>query len=120
MSVRVSRINDEVHGLCAAVDIPTEGGAIRVVGVGGFLSGLRDAASIASSIANNPVLSAVLPPGTGAALKAINDVANHPHPAKAAAQFGGPGGKRLAAAIKADAKGGPGRYYTLPDIKRKA
>lgn len=120
--VRISRFHDDVHGPCAAVDLPMEGGAVRVVGVGGFLSGLRSALSVASSIASNPILSAVLPPGTGAALNAVAQVAHAPNPHKAAAAFTGPGGKRLQAAIKQDAKPiGPrpaGRYYTLPEIAR--
>jgi hypothetical protein len=123
--VRISRFHDDVHGPCAAVDLPAEGGAIRVVGVGGFLSGLRSALSIASSIASNPIISSVLPPGTAAALNAVKSIAHAPNPQKAAGKFGGPGGARLQAAIKQDAKPigprpGAGRYYTLPEMPRRA
>jgi len=119
--------DDESAGVCA-IDIPTHVGAIRVAAVGSFLSGLRAAVSIADSIANNPVLKAVLPPGTGAALDAVNKIANAhatggPQAAQQAAQqFSGPGGQRLQQAI---AQGGdkqgrasqalpPGRFYGLP------
>jgi hypothetical protein len=89
-----------------AVDLPTHVGAVRIAAAcGSFLSGLRAATSIAASIANNPVLSAVLPPGTGAALNAVNQIANAharggPVAAQQAAQqFSGPGGARLQAAL---------------------
>jgi hypothetical protein len=98
-------------GCIAAIDLPTHVGAIRVsaVDVGGsFLSGLRAAASIANSIAQNPVMQAVLPPGTGAALRAVNDIANGK---KQPNQFAGPGGKRLAQLAKTSPAGGGRNPY---------
>lgn len=115
----------ESSGVCA-IDLPTHVGAIRVAAVGGsFLSGLRGALSIASSIASNPILASVLPPGTGAALNAVSKIGiahsqGGPVAAKAAAaQFSGPGGARLQKALaenerpSAPYRGG-GYYYGLP------
>lgn len=57
------------------------------------------AASVAKSIATNPILSAVLPPGTPLAVEAISQLAKSPT-AQTLKKFAGPGAKRLVSALK--------------------
>lgn len=57
---------------------------------------LQRAAAAANSIVSNPLLSAVLPPGTGVAVKAITSLATDP---AAITRFAGPGAKRLVKAL---------------------
>jgi len=64
---------------------------------------LLKAASVAQMIANNPLMAAVLPPGTGAALKAVSALAKSAAAGKlekAAKKYGGKGAKRLVKALK--------------------
>lgn len=63
---------------------------------------LAKAADIASSIANNPIVSAVLPPGSGLAVKAVSGLAKAAasgHLEDVATKLIGPGAKRLASAL---------------------
>ena len=57
---------------------------------------IQRAAAAANSIVSNPLLSAVLPPGTGVAVKAITSLAADP---SAITRFAGPGAKRLVKAL---------------------
>jgi hypothetical protein len=57
---------------------------------------LARAAAAANSIASNPLLAAVLPPGTSTAVKAITELAVDPSALK---RFAGPGAKRLVKAL---------------------
>jgi hypothetical protein len=57
---------------------------------------LARAAAAANSIASNPLLAAVLPPGTPTAVKAITALATDP---SSITRFAGPGAKRLAKAL---------------------
>lgn len=57
---------------------------------------LARAAAAANSIASNPLLAAVLPPGTPLAVKAITELSKDP---AAIARFAGPGAKRLVKAL---------------------
>lgn len=63
---------------------------------------LLKAAATAAQVADNPVLQAVLPPGTGAALKAailVSKAVQEGRGGEALAKLKGPGAKRLAAAL---------------------
>lgn len=66
-------------------------------------SALAKAAGAAKTIASNPILSAVLPPGTGAAISAVEALAKAAPLGKmksVARTITGPGAKRLAKALK--------------------
>jgi len=62
-------------------------------------SALNRAAGIADQLLDNPLLQAALPPGSGAAIAAIKDIAKS-GPAKGLAKYAGKGAKRIADAIK--------------------
>jgi len=80
------------------------GKPIRMVATSKTKAGaLAKAASVAEMIANNPLLSSVLPPGSGAALKAIAVLSKSAVAGKlerAAKKYGGKGAKRLIKALK--------------------
>ncbi len=64
---------------------------------------IQNAAQGALAIANNPLLQAVLPPGTGTAVKAVGLLAKAAKSGQAGKLLGklkGPGAKRLAKALK--------------------
>jgi hypothetical protein len=66
-------------------------------------SALASAASVAKQIANNPYLSAVLPPGTGAAISAVEYLSKSAAAGKlekAAKKVVGKGAKRLYKSLK--------------------
>lgn len=108
MSARVTmrRVGDLDH---ATVEVQSQGGPIVVTGKStqGKAAALHKAAMIAERIANDPVMRAIMPPGTGAAILAIKKLG-------AAGRVGlpalksiwhslhGPGKKRLALALAHD------------------
>ena len=64
---------------------------------------LAKAASVANKLASNPILSAVLPPGTGAAIKAVSFLSESAAAGKlekAGKKLVGKGAKRLFKALK--------------------
>ncbi len=66
-------------------------------------SALSQAASMASKLATNPVLSAVLPPGSGTAIKAVGLLSKAVDSGAAGAvlkKLKGPGAKRLVKTLK--------------------
>lgn len=80
------------------------GKPIRLVATSKTKAGaLAKAAGVAAMIANNPLLSAVLPPGSGVALKAIARLSKSAAAGKlekAAKKYAGKGAKRLVKALK--------------------
>ena len=80
------------------------GKPIRLVATSKTAAGaLAKAASVAEVIAQNPILSSVLPPGTGAALTAIAKLSKSAAAGKlesAAKKYTGKGAKRLVKALK--------------------
>lgn len=61
---------------------------------------LKKAAVLAAELAKSPVLQAVLPPGTAAAIKAVDLIARSKYTRAALQQFAGPGARRLAKALR--------------------
>lgn len=103
------RYKETVNGCVGALDIPTHVGRLTVAAVGDDRAdALAKAALIAERIASDPILRAIMPPQAAAAIKAAKGLA-------AAAQRGtrtlrhfwrrirGPGKKRLAEALHAEA-----------------
>lgn len=60
---------------------------------------LARAAAIANQLAQSPILAAVAPPGTAAAVKAISALAKSRDVRAALSRFRGPGARRLARSI---------------------
>ncbi len=107
MQIRFRNADNSIVGAC---HIPTSMGVITVAGIGDSRTeAIAKAALVAEKIASDPVLSAILPPGTLAAIKATKGLA-------AASALGirhlrsfwrglrGPGKKRLAEALAVDHK----------------
>ena len=108
MTARVTMhtVGDVDH---ATIEVESHGGPIKVTGKSteGKAAALHKAAMIAERIANDPIMRAILPPGTGAAIFAIKKLG-------AAGRLGlpalrgiwgslhGPGKKRLALALAHD------------------
>jgi hypothetical protein len=59
---------------------------------------LHRATILADQITSSPIFKAVMPPGTGAAISAIKDIASS-GPGKVAAKYAGEGAKRLISAV---------------------
>jgi len=80
------------------------GKPVRLVATSRTKAGaLAKAASVAQMLANNPLLSSVLPPGSSAAIKAIAALSKSAAAGKlerAAKKYGGKGAKRLVKALK--------------------
>ncbi len=80
------------------------GKPVRLVATSKTKAGaLAKAASVAEMVANNPLLAAVLPPGSGVAIKAIAALSKSAAAGKlekAAKKYGGKGAKRLVKALK--------------------
>ena len=82
------------------VTIPFPGRTVAISTTGRKrVDALLAAATAAKAIASNPLLSAVLPPGTPLAIEAITRIAKSPT-AKTLRRFAGPGAKRLASALR--------------------
>lgn len=122
MQVRFKHADNGVVGAC---HIPTGIGVITVAGVGDSRTeALARAALVAEKIASDPVLSAIMPPGTLAAIKATKGLA-------AASAAGiktlkgfwrglrGPGKKRLAEALAVDHRPDNGEVGIWNPFKRK-
>lgn len=106
MQIRFRSADDgTVIGAC---HIPTAGGVITVAGIGDSKTeALAKAALLAERIASDPVLSAVLPPGTLAAIRVTKGLAAaSAHGVRTLRSFWsrlqGPGKQRLANALATD------------------
>ena len=92
------------RGAAAASRIIQKGKPINLVATSSTKEGaLLKAASVASKIANNPIMQAALPPGSSQAIKAVQFLAKSGAAGtlkSAAKKIVGPGAKRLAKALK--------------------
>lgn len=110
--VRTRRIGPNAYVGSLTIGIPDSPGYVQVAGIGSSLSSaLRKAASIAAHVANDPVMSSLLPPQARAGIEAarvLAKAAERGKPALRAAMAGysGPGKARLAKAL---AKAAPAR-----------
>jgi len=86
-------------GWAGIIDIPLPLAPVRVMTKGrNKQEAIARAAVAAKAIATNPLLQAVMPPGTGAAVMAITALAQSPT-AQTLTKFAGPGAKRLVKAL---------------------
>lgn len=94
------RIRRTPDGHEATITIPTEASPVSISAIGfDEKAALSTAASVANQLAKNPIFQAVAPPGTAAALKAINLLAKSKVASKVLSTFAGPGARRLASAL---------------------
>lgn len=119
------RYKETVNGCVGALDIPTHVGRLTVAAVGDDRAdALAKAALIAERIASDPILRAIMPPQAAAAIKAAKGLA-------AAAKRGtrtlrhfwsrirGPGKRRLAEALHAEAAKAEGSAVGWNPFRRK-
>lgn len=90
------------NGVVAIVRFSAGAPGPAMVGAAGATErqALARATVIAKQIAESPIFQAVAPPGTAAALKAINAIATSKDIQATLAKYSGPGARRLARAIR--------------------
>lgn len=94
LKFRLRRVSDGWEG---QVELP--GGFVAAGKGEKRADAMRKAAALATAVAKNPAMQALLPPQAQASLKAIRAIAKHPELRRAWRKWGKPGLKKLAKSL---------------------